>query len=63
MLFRSYEEEEWRYITKGDANADPDAGYVTAEDIVGLSNFKIPSLGQPALFVHNMIENNRKEAP
>lgn len=52
---------EARYITKGDANPDPDAGYVTKHEIIGISNAKIPAIGHGALFVHNIIENNRKE--
>ena len=51
-----------RYITKGDANPAPDDGFVTKDEIVGLSNAKIPAIGHGALFLHNMLENNRKEA-
>lgn len=56
-----YVDGEYRYFTKGDANPDPDLGYVTAKEIVGISGAKIPAIGHPALFVHELIENNRKE--
>ena len=52
---------EARYITKGDANPDPDVGYVTKDEIIGISSAKIPAIGHGALFLHNIIENNRKE--
>ena len=40
-----------RYYTKGDANNDMDAGYVTDADIVGITDFKIPYIGMPTLWL------------
>jgi signal peptidase len=44
-----------RYYTKGDANEDLDAGYITDADIVGLTDFKIPYIGMPTLWLHDLI--------
>lgn len=43
-----------RYYTKGDANEDMDAGYITATDIVGITDFKIPYIGMPTLWLGDM---------
>ena len=48
---------ETRYYTKGDANEDWDAGYITDCNIVGLVNYKIPFLGFPTIWVHSLFEN------
>lgn len=40
-----------RFQTKGDANADPDAGLVHYKNVVGTPVFKIPMLGYVAEFV------------
>lgn len=45
---------ELRYITKGDANDEPDYGYITESDIVGLVNFKIAYIGYPSLWIRNL---------
>ena len=45
---------ELRYITKGDANEEPDYGYITDSDIVGLVNFKISYIGYPSLWIRNI---------
>ena len=42
------------YYTKGDANNDPDMGYITDSDIVGLTNVKIPYLGYPTLWLREL---------
>ncbi len=39
------------YQTKGDANEDPDGGFVKDEDIIGASIFSIPYIGYLADFV------------
>lgn len=43
-----------RYYTKGDANEDDDAGYITRADIIGLTNFKISYIGMPTLWVRDI---------
>ena len=45
-----------RYYTKGDANEDMDAGFVTKHDIVGLVDFKIPSIGYPTLWLRSLFD-------
>ena len=47
--------DERRYFTKGDANDSPDAGYVLEADIVGLTDFKIPYIGFPTLWLNEII--------
>ncbi len=47
-----------RYITKGDANEDPDSGYVTDADIIGVCKFKIPYLGYPSLWLRETLKFN-----
>jgi signal peptidase len=46
-----------RYYTKGDANEDLDAGYITDSNIVGLVNYKIPFVGYPSIWVHSLFKN------
>lgn len=43
-----------RYYTKGDANQDNDAGYITRSDIIGLTDYKIPYVGMPTLWVREL---------
>ena len=43
-----------RYYTKGDANEDPDAGFITSSDIVGTVRFKIPYIGYPTLWLRSL---------
>ena len=45
-----------RYYTKGDANEDMDSGYITDGDIVGLTNYKLPSLGYPVLWMRSLFK-------
>jgi len=40
-----------KIITKGDNNNTEDSGYVTHEQIEGIYKFKIPGLGNTAMFV------------
>ena len=48
---------EKRYYTQGDANPDPDFGYRTEADIVGLTDVKIPYVGFPTLWLREIISN------
>ena len=48
---------ETRYYTKGDANEDWDIGYRTAEDIVGLTDFKVAYIGYPTLWLRDFIKS------
>lgn len=40
-----------RYYTKGDANEEQDSGYITRENIIGVSNFKVSYVGYPTLWL------------
>ena len=48
---------EIRYFTKGDANRDPDLGYRTESDIVGLTDLKVAYVGYPTLWLRELIDN------
>ena len=45
-----------RYYTKGDANEDADAGFITDGDIVGITDYKLPSLGYPVLWMRSLFK-------
>ena len=45
-----------RYYTKGDANEDMDSGYITESNIIGLVNYKVPVIGFPTIWVHNLFK-------
>ena len=45
---------ELRYITKGDANEDIDAGYVTDAQIVGKVRLKVLYVGYPSLWLYEI---------
>ena len=47
---------ERQYITKGDANDGPDAGYVTDGQIIGVVHFKIIYIGHPSLWLREIFE-------
>lgn len=49
---------EIRYYTKGDANEDPDYGYRTAKDIVGLTDMKVAYIGFPTLWLRELQESS-----
>lgn len=42
------------YYTKGDANEDPDVGFITENEIVGIVQFKFAYLGYPTIWVRDM---------
>ena len=46
-----------RYYTKGDANEDRDVGFITSNDIVGITDFKISYIGYPSIWMHRIFEN------
>jgi signal peptidase len=46
-----------RYFTKGDANESADIGFITDEDIVGVTCFKIAYVGYPSLWVRDIVSN------
>lgn len=48
---------EKRYITKGDANTQNDDSYITDEDIMGVTKFKILYIGYPSIWVREMFTN------
>ena len=43
-----------RYYTKGDANKETDAGYVTDNDIIGFVDLKVPYVGYPTLWLRSL---------
>jgi signal peptidase len=43
-----------RYYTKGDANEENDAGYVTEPEIIGLTDHKIPLIGYPTVWIRDL---------
>jgi hypothetical protein len=43
-----------RYYTKGDANDNLDAGFITDSDIVGVTNIKVSYIGYPKLWIRNI---------
>ena len=45
-----------RYYTKGDANEDMDAGYVTRGEIIGLINYKLPFFGYPTIWARSIFK-------
>lgn len=47
---------ERRYFTKGDANKEPDEGYVTDEDVIGIYKFKINKIGYLTLLFNDIFE-------
>lgn len=47
---------ELRYYTKGDANEKADSGYITSKEIVGLTDITIKYIGQPTLWVRQIIK-------
>ena len=51
-------EGEVRYITKGDANAEVDLGYVTEAEIVGLTDMKVAYVGFPTIWLRDLLEGS-----
>ena len=47
-------DNENRYYTKGDANDDKDKGYITDDNIVGVSLFKISYIGYPTIWLRDI---------
>ena len=45
-----------QYITKGDANEDPDPGFVTDNQIIGIVHFKVIYVGYPSLWLRQIYE-------
>jgi len=46
-----------RYYTKGDANEDPDTGFITDADIEGVVLFKVPYLGYTTILLRDSFNN------
>jgi len=49
---------EVRYYTQGDANEDPDYGYRTNKDILGVVHFKVAYVGYPSIWIRNLFKTN-----
>ena len=45
---------KYHYFTKGDANKKEDESYITDEDIVGVTKFRIQYIGYPSLWVRDI---------
>ncbi len=45
-----------RYTTKGDQNDSCDAGYITQENIIGITDLKIKYIGYPTLWVRDLFK-------
>jgi signal peptidase len=43
-----------QYYTQGDANEDPDAGFITNAQIIGLVEYELPFLGYPTLWLRSL---------
>ena len=43
-----------QYITKGDANENPDSGFVTDSQIIGVVRFKVLYIGYPSLWLREI---------
>lgn len=45
-----------RYYTQGDANDNPDAGYITSANIVGLAQKRLAGAGYPTLWMRSLFK-------
>lgn len=45
---------EYRYYTKGDANQQKDPGYITQNDIIGISKLRIMYIGYPTIWLRDI---------
>ncbi len=45
-----------RYTTKGDMNEENDTGYITEENIIGITDLKIKYIGYPTLWVRDLFK-------
>ncbi len=45
-----------RYTTKGDMNDESDTGYITQENIIGITDLKIKYIGYPTLWVRELFK-------
>lgn len=50
---------EYRYYTKGDANHSIDTGYITNEDIIGITTMKIKYIGYPTVWLNDIFRNKK----
>lgn len=48
---------EKRYTTKGDVNDQPDEGYITNSNIVGICNARLPYIGFPSIWMREILSN------
>lgn len=49
---------ETRYYTKGDSNPSDDPGYRTEKDIFALTEFKVPYVGYPTLWLRELLKGS-----
>jgi signal peptidase len=47
---------EYRYYTKGDANQHADEGYITNNEIVGISKFRVIHIGYPTIWLRDIFK-------
>lgn len=51
VIQREFVDGEYRYYTQGDANSEPDIGFRTYDDIVGVVILAVPWIGNITLFL------------
>ena len=47
---------EYRYITQGDSNKNPDDYYIDSSSILGLVKIRIKYIGRPTLWIRSLFE-------
>ena len=52
-------DDEYVYYTKGDANPTPDGYPLERKDLVGLVKLRIPVIGIPSVYVHEVITKKK----
>ena len=52
-------DDEYVYYTKGDANPSPDGYPLLREDLVGIVKFRIPFIGIPSVYIHEVITKKK----
>ncbi len=52
----TFTNNEYRYYTKGDANQELDEGYVTRNDMIGVSKLRIKYIGYPSIWLRDMFD-------
>ena len=56
IIEKSTQNQQYIYVTKGDANESPDAGYITDGDIIGTVRFKVAYIGYPSIWLRDIFK-------